>query len=80
MTALEKLPLVKQGNYCSTSSLLDFASFKENDKLITIDHQQRALNADPKAIHQLNFNTLNLWNVLGIQQCCLLSKNSKKLC
>ena len=39
-----------------TGCLLDYTYFKENSKLIAIDlSKQQALNADPRAIQQINF-------------------------
>ena len=36
--------------------LLNYSYFKENYKLIAIDlSKQQALDADPRAIHQINF-------------------------
>ena len=49
-----------QGDYYTTGSLLDYTYFKENYKLIAIDlSKQQALDADPRAIQQINF-TANL--------------------
>ena len=45
-----------QGDYYTTGSLLDYTYFKENYKLIAIDlSKQQALDADPRAIQQINF-------------------------
>ena len=45
---------------CTTGYLLDYSYFKENYKLIAIDlSKQQALDADPRAIQQINF-TANL--------------------
>ena len=50
----------KQGDDYTTSCLLDYPYFKENYKLIAIDlSKQQALDADPRAIQQINF-TANL--------------------
>ena len=44
----------------TTGCLLDYSYFKENYKLIAIDlSKQQALDADPRAIQQINF-TANL--------------------
>ena len=49
-----------QGDDYTTGCLLDYSYFKENYKLIAIDlSKQEALDAVPKAIHQINF-TANL--------------------
>ena len=40
----------------STESLLDYAYFRDNYKLIPVDlSKQKALDADPRAIHQIVF-------------------------
>ena len=45
-----------QGDDYTTGCLLDYLYFKEHYKLIAIDlSKQQALNADPKAIQQINF-------------------------
>ena len=44
----------------TTGCLLDYSYFKENYKIIAIDlSKQQALDADPRAIQQINF-TVNL--------------------
>ena len=44
----------------TTGCLLDYPNFKENYKIIAIDlNKQQALDADPRAIQQINF-TANL--------------------
>ena len=49
-----------QGDDYTTGCLLDYSYFKENCKMIAIDlSKQQALNADPRAIQQINF-TANL--------------------
>ena len=41
-----------------TVCLLDYHYFKENYKIIAIDlSKQQALDADPRAIHQINFTS-----------------------
>ena len=46
-----------QGNDCTTGCLLDFTNLKEIYKLIAIDlSKQRAIDANRKAIQQINFN------------------------
>ena len=45
-----------QGDDCTTDCLSDYPYFKENYKMIAIDlSKQQALDADPRAIHQINF-------------------------
>ena len=50
-----------QGDDYTTSCLLDYTYFKKYYKMTAIDlSKQQALNADPKAIQQINFTaTLN---------------------
>ena len=49
-----------QGGYYTTGCLLDYAYFKNYYKMIAIDlSKQQALDADPRAIQQINF-TANL--------------------
>ena len=48
--------MIGQGDYYTTGCLLDYTYFKENCQLIAIDlTKQQALDADPKAIQQINF-------------------------
>ena len=45
-----------QGDDYTTGCLLDYTYFKENYKIIAIDiSKQQALDADPRAIQQINF-------------------------
>ena len=45
-----------QGDDYTTGCLLDYPYFRENYKMITIDlSKQQALDADPRAIQQINF-------------------------
>ena len=45
-----------QGDDYTTGCLLDYSYFKENYKMIAIDlSKQQALDADPRAIQQINF-------------------------
>ena len=47
-----------QGDDYTTGCSLDYSYFKENYKLIAIDlSKQQALDADPRAIQQINFTT-----------------------
>ena len=49
-----------KGDDYTTGCLLDYSYFKENYKMIAIDlSKQQALDADPRAIQQINF-TANL--------------------
>ena len=49
-----------QGDDYTTGCLLDYIYFKNHYKMITVDlSKQQALDADPKAIQQINF-TANL--------------------
>ena len=49
-----------QGNDYTTGCLLDYSYFKKNCKMVTIGlSKQQALDADPRAIQQINF-TANL--------------------
>ena len=50
-----------QGDDYTTGCLLDYSYFKENYKMIAIDlSKQQALDADPRAIQQINF-TANMY-------------------
>ena len=61
----------------TTGCLLDYSYFK-NHKMIAIGlSKQQALDADSRAIQQINF-TANL-DRNGIQQCSSLLKKQKKL-
>ena len=49
-----------QGDDCTTGCLLDYPYFKDSHKMIAIDlSKQQALDADPRAIQQINL-TANL--------------------
>ena len=51
---------IGQGDDYTTGCLLDYFYFKNHYKMIAIDlHKQQALDADPRAIQQINF-TANL--------------------
>ena len=68
-----------QGDDYTTVCLLDYSYFKDPYKMIAIDlSTQQALDAEPRAIQQINFMA-NL-DRNGIQQCSLLLKKQKKLC
>ena len=52
---------IGRGDDYTTGCLLDYAYFKDNYKMIVIDlSKQDALDADPRAIQQINF-TANLY-------------------
>ena len=56
---IRKIATAKGDDY-TTGCLLDYSYFKENYKMIAIDlSKQQALDADPRAIQQINF-TANL--------------------
>ena len=58
----ENIRKVATGQGDTTGCLLDYIYFKNSYKMIAIDlGKQQALDADPKAIHQINF-TANLDN------------------
>ena len=64
MKILENITTGKGDDYI-TGCLLDYSHFKENYKLIAIDlSKQQALDADPRAIQQINF-TANLTQKSG---------------
>ena len=69
-----------QGHDYTTGCLLDYIYFKENYKMIAINlSKQQVLDADPRAIQQINF-TANLdRKYKEIQQCSSLLKEQKKL-
>ena len=47
---------IGQGDDYTTGCLLDYVYFKKYQKMITIDlSKQQALDADPRAIQQINF-------------------------
>ena len=52
---IRKIAMV-QGNNYSTGCLLDYTYFKDHYRMIAIDlSKQHALDADPRAIQQINF-------------------------
>ena len=56
---IRKIP-TGQGDDYTTGCLLDYIYFKNYSKMIVVDlHKQPALDADPKAIQEINF-TANL--------------------
>ena len=69
---------IGQGDNYTTGCLLDYTYFKKY-KMIAIDlSKQQALDADPKAIQQINF-TENLDRKQEIQDYSSFLKNQKKL-
>ena len=63
----------------TTGCLLDYPYFKENYKMIAIDlSKQQALDADPRAIQQINF-TANL-DMTGSTTILFRYQRSKKNC
>ena len=49
---------IGQGDYYTTGCLLDYTYFKKYYKMVAIDlSKQQVLDADPKAIRQINFTT-----------------------
>ena len=49
---------IGQGDYYTTGCLLDYTYFKKYYKMVAIDlSKQQVLDADPKAIQQINFTT-----------------------
>ena len=54
--AIQDIIATDQGNDYTTGCLLDYAYFRDNYKMIATDlSKQQALDADPKAIQQINF-------------------------
>ena len=59
METLEKIATGERDDY-TTGCLLDYSYFQNHYKMIAIDlSKQQALDADPRAIQQINF-TANL--------------------
>ena len=74
---IRKIAIVQGHDYTSGCSL-DYLYFKENYKMIDTDlSKQQALDADPRAIQQINF-TANLDRV-GKKRCFSLLKTQTKL-
>ena len=68
-----------KGDDYTTDCLLDYIYFKNVYKMIVVDlSKQKALDADPKAIQQINF-TNNL-DRAGNKRIISLLKKQKKLC
>ena len=63
-----------QGDDYTTGCLLDYSYFKENYKMIAIDlSKQQALDADPKAIQQINF-TVNFDRAGNTTIICIIKE------
>ena len=57
METLEKIATGERDDY-TTGCLLDYSYFQNHYKMIAIDlSKQQALDADPKAIQEINFTT-----------------------
>ena len=68
-----------QGDDYTTGCLLDYSYFKDHYKMIAIDlSKQQALDADPRAIQQINF-TVNL-DRAGNTTMFFIIKKSKRNC
>ena len=66
-----------QGDDYTTGCLLDYNYFNNHYKMIVIDSsKQQELDADPKAIHKINFT--EIWMEQQVQQCFSLLKKQKK--
>ena len=66
-----------QGNDYTTGCLLDYAYFENYYKMIAIDlSKQQALDADPRAIQQINF-TANL-DRAGNTRICFILEEAKE--
>ena len=74
---LEKIATSKGDDYTS-GCLLDYSYFKENYNMVAIDlSKQQALDADPRAIQQINF-TANL-DRAGNTTMFFIKKKPKKI-
>ena len=70
---------IGQGDDYITGCLLDYPYFANTYKMIAVDlSKQQALDADPRAIQQINF-TANLDRELETQEFTLFLKKQKKL-
>ena len=68
-----------QGDDYTTGRLLDYTYFKENYKMIAIDlSKQQALDADPRAIQQINF-TVNLDRNEGVTMFFIIEQTKTVL-
>ena len=72
---IRKIATGQRDDY-ATGCLLHYPYFKENFKMITIDlSKQQDLDADPRAIQQINFTA----NLDRAENIILLLKKQKKL-
>ena len=68
--------MIGKGEDCTTGSLLDFNYFDQHYKLVAVDlSKQKELDADPRAIQQIEFKYM----LEQIQLFIGYSKNLKKL-
>ena len=66
-----------RGDNYTTGCLLDYIYFKNHYKMIAVDlSKQQALDADPKAIQQINF-TANL-DTPGRTKICFILEEAKE--
>ena len=66
-----------QGDNYTTSCLLDCVYFKNYYKMIAVDlSKQKTLDADPKAIQQINFTTS--WDTPGRTRICFILEKAKE--
>ena len=72
--------MIGKGEDYTTGSLLDYDYFKKHYKLIAVDlSKQKELDADPRAIQQIEFKYMLEGIMIIIQQFIGYSKNLKKL-
>ena len=70
---------IRKGKYYTTGCLPDQSYFKENYKMIAIDlTKEQVLDADPRAIQQINFMA-SLDRTGDTQRCSLLLKKQRRL-
>ena len=68
-----------QGDDYTTGCLLDYPYFKDSYKMIAVDlSKQQALDADPRAIQQINF-TGNLDRVGNTRICFILEQAKESI-
>ena len=69
-----------QGDDYTTGCLLDYIYFKNYYKMIAVDlSKQQALDADPKAIQQINF-TANLYRAGNTRIYLILEEAKETVC
>ena len=70
---------IGQGDDYTTGCLLDYPYFKDSYKMIAIDlRKQKALDADPRAIQQINF-TANLDSAGNTRICFILEETKEAM-